>query len=42
MRIAALVAALQRFLAEGTIGADEHALLLCTGTGMKYSECWGM
>ena len=38
----ALVAALQRFLAEGTIGADEHALLLCTGTGMKYSECWGM
>ena len=38
----ALVAALERFLADGTIGRDEHVLLLSTGTGLKYGECWGL
>ena len=38
----ALVAALERSLADGTIDRDEHVLLLSTGTGLKYGECWGL
>ena len=36
----ALVAALEQFLADGTVSRDEHVHLLCTGTGLKYGECW--
>jgi len=36
----ALVAALARLLASGAIERSEHVLLLSTGTGLKYGECW--
>lgn len=37
----ALVAALDHLIADGSIQKNEHVLLLCTGSGLKYGECWG-
>jgi threonine synthase len=36
----ALVAALRRLIADGTVAADERVVLFNTGTGLKYLECF--
>jgi threonine synthase len=38
---AATLAALKRFLADGTISRDESVVLFNTGGGIKYLECFG-